>query len=62
MSPMDREPISPSFSHWPWHGWVDDSFTLVLPQLFEKEVLASPLKVSHKSEDEEWESLVVRLF
>lgn len=62
MSPMDREPSSTGFSHWPWHGWVDDSFTIVPPQLMNKENPASLLELDHKIEDEEWESLVVRLF
>lgn len=58
-----ENPETPTdFSHWPWHGWVDNSTSAVSPQLTKKERHASQLERRHRMEDLDWETLILRLF
>ena len=61
MTPKNLEPSRPGFSHWPWHGWVDDPCLTVPNQLLEKECQAFLLEREHMVDDREWEKLVLRL-
>lgn len=62
MSPINPEPSRPDFSHWPWHGWVENSSPAALPQLVEKDCPAPLVDRKRRIEDQEWETLILRLF
>lgn len=50
------------FSHWPWAGWVDNASPSESALQVEMEGQASQPVQKYSLEDQEWETLILRLF